>query len=201
MITGPTRKKGTNNPMPTFRTKIPNQFDLPRRILRLGELAYNLWWTWHPNAQRIYSRIDQELWERLNHNPLLFLRQVGRSEINAAAQNKVYLEHYDRVLADFDHYMGNTDTWFARTYPQDGSKAVAYFSMEFGLHETLPIYSGGLGVLSGDHLKGASDLGLALVGVGFMYSEGYFTQRISEDGWQEAQNNPSRSATCPSCRY
>jgi len=183
--------------MTTFRTKIPNHFDLPRRITRLGELAYNLWWTWHPNAQRLLSRIDQELWERLNHNPLLFLRQVGRSEINAVSQNKLYLEHYDQVMADFDRYLGNTDSWFSSTHPQDIAKTIAYFSMEFGLHETLPIYSGGLGVLSGDHLKGASDLGLPLVGIGFMYAEGYFTQRISEDGWQEAQNNPIKVSNLP----
>ena len=183
--------------MTTFRTKIPNHFDLPRRITRLGELAYNLWWTWHPNAQRLLSRIDQELWERLNHNPLLFLRQVGRSEINAVSQNKLYLEHYDQVMADFDRYLGNTDSWFSSTHPQDITKTIAYFSMEFGLHETLPIYSGGLGVLSGDHLKGASDLGLPLVGIGFMYAEGYFTQRISEDGWQEAQNNPIKVSNLP----
>jgi starch phosphorylase len=183
--------------MPTFRTKIPNHFDLPRRITRLGELAYNLWWTWHPNAQRLFGRIDQELWERLNHNPLLFLRQVGRSEINAASQNKHYLGQYDQVLADFDAYLGNTEPWFARAHPQDSPKTIAYFSMEFGLHETLPIYSGGLGVLSGDHLKGASDLGLNLVGIGFMYAEGYFSQRVSEDGWQEAQNNPITVSNLP----
>ena len=92
--------------MPTFRSKIPNHFDLPRRITRLGELAYNLWWTWNPDAQRLFSRIDQELWERLNHNPLLFLRQVGRSEINAASQNKHYLGQYDQVLADFEPCFG-----------------------------------------------------------------------------------------------
>ncbi|HCC78714.1 MAG: alpha-glucan phosphorylase [Chloroflexi bacterium GWB2_49_20] len=183
--------------MPTFRTKIPNRFDLPRRITRLGELAYNLWWTWNPDAQRLFSRIDQELWERLNHNPLLFLRQVGRSEINAASQNKHYLGQYDQVLADFDVYLGNTEPWFARMHPQDSPKTIAYFSMEFGLHETLPIYSGGLGVLSGDHLKGASDLGLNLVGIGFMYAEGYFSQRISEDGWQETQNNPITVSNLP----
>ncbi len=176
--------------MPTFRTKIPNHFDLPRRITRLGELAYNLWWTWNPDAQRLFGSLDQELWESLNHNPLLFLRQVGRSEINAASQNKHYLEKYDRILADFDAYLGNETPWFTRTHPQDSTKTVAYFSMEYGLHETLPIYSGGLGVLSGDHLKGSSDLGINLVGMGLLYAEGYFSQRISEDGWQDAQNNP-----------
>ncbi len=175
--------------MPTFRTKIPNHFDLPRRISRLGELAYNLWWTWNPSAQRLYYRIDYALWERLNHNPLLFLRSVGRSEVNAAAQNPIYLEMYDRVFAGFDSYMDAKDTWCTQTYEDCCDQQWAYFSMEFGVHETLPIYSGGLGVLAGDYLKESSDLGLPLVGVGLMYAEGYFSQRISEDGWQETVNN------------
>jgi glycogen phosphorylase len=176
--------------MPKFRTKIPNHFDLPRRINRLGELAYNLWWTWNPSAQRLYYRIDYALWERLNHNPLLFLRSVGRSEVNAAAQNPIYLEMYDRVFAMFDAYMNARSTWFSRTYKGNGRQQTAYFSMEFGLHEIMPIYSGGLGVLAGDYLKEASDLGMPMVGVGLMYAEGYFSQRISEDGWQESINKP-----------
>jgi starch phosphorylase len=175
--------------MPTFRTKIPNHFDMPRRINRLGELAYNLWWTWNPSAQRLYYRIDYALWERLNHNPLLFLRSVGRSEVNAAAQNPIYLEIYDRVFASFDAYLNAKETWCTHTYEDRCKQQSAYFSMEFGLHETLPIYSGGLGVLAGDYLKESSDLGLPLVGVGLMYAEGYFSQRISEDGWQESVNN------------
>jgi starch phosphorylase len=176
--------------MTSFLAKTPNHFDLPRRINRLGELAYNLWWTWNPLAQRLFNRIDNALWERLNHNTLRFLRQVGRTEINAAAQDPIYLELYDRVFTEFDQYLKATDTWCARTYKNRCKQMVAYFSMEFGLHEMLPIYSGGLGVLAGDHLKEASDLGLPLVGLGLMYAEGYFTQRISEDGWQEAVNNP-----------
>ncbi len=176
--------------MTNFLTKIPNHFDLPRRIRRLGELAYNLWWTWNPYAQRLFNRIDNALWERLNHNPLVFLRQVGRAEINAAAQNPYYLELYDKVFADFDAYMNASETWCTHMYQNRCHGTIAYFSMEFGLHETLPIYSGGLGVLAGDHLKEASDLGLPLVGLGLMYAEGYFSQRISEDGWQEAINQP-----------
>ncbi len=176
--------------MPTFRTKIPNHFDLPRRIARLSELAYNLWWTWNPTAQRLFYRIDYALWEDVNHNPIRFLRQVERSEINAAALNRVYLELYDRVFERFDAYLKAADTWYAHNSPKRNKHTVAYFSMEFGLHEILPIYSGGLGVLAGDHLKEASDLGLPLVGIGLMYAEGYFSQRISEDGWQEAVNNP-----------
>jgi starch phosphorylase len=175
--------------MLNFLTKIPNHYDLPRRINRLGELAYNLWWTWNPHAQRLFYRIDFALWERLNHNPLRLLASVGRYEINAVAQDPVYLEAYDRVFASFDEYLKNNDTWASRTYKSYSKQEIAYFSMEFGLHEILPIYSGGLGVLAGDHMKQASDLGLPLIGVGLMYAEGYFSQRISEDGWQEAINN------------
>ena len=176
--------------MTDFHTRIPNHFDLPRRINRLGELAYNLWWTWQPNAQRLFSRIDNDLWERLSHNPILLLRQVERSTLNEAAQDNKYMARYDSVFAEFDNYLANSDTWSDRTHPKLASKPIAYFSMEYGLHETLPIYSGGLGVLAGDHLKEASDLGLPLVGVGLMYAEGFFSQRISEDGWQDAFNNP-----------
>jgi starch phosphorylase len=107
------------------------------------------------------------------------------------------MDSYQRVFADFDAYLAQTDTWTHRTQPKLASNPIAYFSMEFGLHETLPIYSGGLGVLAGDHLKEASDLGLPLVGVGFMYAQGYFSQRISEDGWQEALNNPLIFADLP----
>jgi glycogen phosphorylase len=174
--------------MPIFRTKIPNHFDLPRRINRLGELAYNLWWTWNPAAMRLFYRIDYALWERLNHNPLVFLRSVGRTEVNAAAQNPIYLDLYDRVFAGFDEYMNASKTWSSQSYEDRSKQRSVYFSMEFGLHEILPIYSGGLGVLAGDYLKESSDLGLPLVGVGLMYAEGYFSQRISEDGWQESNN-------------
>jgi starch phosphorylase len=176
--------------MTTFRSKMKNHFDLPRRINRLGELSYNLWWTWNPYAQRLFNRLDNALWERVNHNPHRFLHSVERSLLNAASQDTVYLAMYDRVFADFDGYLGRNDTWYATRPDHRDSQTIAYFSMEFGLHETLPIYSGGLGVLAGDHLKEASDLGLPLVGLGLLYTEGYFSQRISEDGWQDAANNP-----------
>ncbi len=169
-----------------FRSTHPNHFTLPRRIERLAELAYNLWWTWNPDAMRLFLRIDPLLWEKTYHNPIKFLRLVERAKINAAVQNRFYLEDYDRILAEFDAYCTRKDTWFATTYPELRNRPIAYFSMEFGLHETLPIYAGGLGILSGDHVKEASDLGLPFVAVGFFYTEGYFTQRITEDGWQEA---------------
>ncbi|HEY6074678.1 MAG TPA: alpha-glucan family phosphorylase, partial [Anaerolineales bacterium] len=183
--------------MNSFHSKIPNHFDLPRRISRLGEMAYNLWWTWQPDAQRLFDRIDSDLWERLSHNPIRLLRELGRSTINEAAQDKSFLDLYDRVFQAFDAYMAKTDCWAQQAHPELANRPIAYFSMEFGLHESLPIYSGGLGVLSGDHLKEASDLGLPLTAVGLMYGQGYFTQRLSEDGWQEAVNNPMNLKDLP----
>lgn len=182
--------------MSTFKTKLPNQFDLPRRINRLGELSYNLWWAWNPTALRLFNRIDNNLWEQVKHSPIRFLRELERPVLNAAAQDPDYLDLYDRVFSDFDAYLNRKDTWYATEHPNQQNQ-IAYFSMEFGLHETLPIYSGGLGVLSGDHLKETSDIGLPLVGIGLLYSEGYFSQRISEDGWQDAINNPLNFADLP----
>ena len=173
-------------PMSEFRANKLNHFNLPQPIHRLGELAYNLWWTWVPSAERLFSRIDPSLWERLDHNPVLLLRQVERSQLNAVAHDQSYLQLCEQTLQDFDEYMAAEDTWFTREHPELSGKSIAYFSSEFGLHETLPIYAGGLGILSGDHLKEASDLGLPLVAASFIYTQGYFSQHITEDGWQEA---------------
>ena len=159
---------------------------LPKRISRLSDLVYNLWWTWHLDVQRLFERIDNVWWEASYHNPVRFLNHVERKALNAAVRDNRFTVLYDRVMAEFDTYLSSSDTWFARTFPDLLGKTMAYFSMEFGLHESLPIYAGGLGVLSGDHCKTASDLGLPFVGVGFLYPQGYFRQRITEDGWQEA---------------
>jgi len=176
--------------MDIFKTKLPKPFDLPKRIERLGELAYNLWWTWQPETGHLFGKLDYDMWERLGHNPIRLLREIGRPRLNQAVKDADYLDLYDRVFTSFDAYLSNTKTWTRLTHPEFDSRSIAYFSMEFGLHETLPIYSGGLGVLAGDHLKEASDLDLPLTGIGFMYAQGYFSQRLSEDGWQEALNNP-----------
>jgi starch phosphorylase len=173
--------------MDQYRGVIPNHFSLPKRIDRLGDLAYNLWWTWNPDVQRLYKLIDSELWERVTHNPILFLRNVERSKLNSVSHDSYYLEFYDQALQTFDQYMEREDTWYQVNHGHIQKETIAYFSTEYGLHETLPIYAGGLGVLSGDHLKEASDLGLPLVAMGFLYTKGYFTQIITEDGWQEAQ--------------
>jgi starch phosphorylase len=178
----------------------PPVFSLPKQLAELNELAYNLWWSWNPEALRLFRRIDPVLWERTSHNPVRFLQQVARKHLNAAAQDNTYLESYRRVLAAFNEYIDADTTWTRSTYPQLNGHPIAYFSTEFGLHEALPMYAGGLGVLSGDHLKEASDLGLPLVAVGFLYRQGYFRQHITEDGWQEAINenlNLAESAILP----
>lgn len=161
---------------------------MPARISRLYELAYNLWWSWHPEARALYRTLDPQVWEEVGHNPVRFLSVVDPHYLEQAAENHDYLQQYDSVISDFDHYMHprSDETWFGRVYPEYSDQVIAYFSAEFGLHESLPIYSGGLGILSGDHCKEASDLGLPLVGVGFLYPQGYFTQRITRDGVQEA---------------
>lgn len=173
---------------PNFNMETPNHYSLPRRINRLGELAFNMWWTWNPDAMRLFIKIDRHLWEKVYHNPVCFLREVERARLNAVTHDRYYLASYDSMFQAFDEYLAAQDTWFAANHGDKTDKTIAYFSMEFGLHETVPLYAGGLGVLSGDHLKEASDLGLPLVGIGFLYTRGYFSQRITEDGWQEVRD-------------
>ncbi len=175
----------------------PPNFGLPRRLNRLGSLPYNLWWMWNSEAPRVFTLIDKALWEKVYHNPLVFLRQVERSRLNAVTQDRYYLDVYDRVIHNFDIYLKGAKTWFKDAYPKNAESLIGYFSFEYGLHESMPVYAGGLGVLSGDHLKEASDLGLPLIGVGFLYTQGYFSQKITEDGWQEARNNPLQIENMP----
>ena len=167
-----------------FRTITVNP-SVPERISRLKELSYNLWFSWHPEAQDLFRMLHQEKWEELKHNPVRMLLEVDHQALQRAAEDDGFLNLYDKVMADMDSYMQG-DTWFKQNYPELSGKSIAYFSAEFGLHESLPIYSGGLGVLAGDHCKAASDIGLPLVGVGLLYKQGYFTQWINRDGWQEA---------------
>jgi starch phosphorylase len=157
-------------------------------IARLTELAYNLWWSWSPAAQALYEEVDPDLWKSVNHNPVRFLRLVSQRKLDRAAADAGYLARYLAVMTQFDAYMRPLagSTWYERQHPGPRETSIAYFSAEFGLHEALPIYSGGLGILSGDHCKTASDLGLPFVGVGFLYPQGYFEQRIDGDGRQQA---------------
>ncbi len=186
---------------------ILDEIRLPARISRLRELAYNLWWSWNEEAQWLYKQVDPLLWESVGHNPVAFLRRVSADKLSIAAENVGYMAAYSKVFRAFDVYMGESDTWFATTYPDLKDQVIAYFSTEFGLHESLPVYAGGLGILSGDHAKEASDLGLPFVGVGLLYHEGYFTQRINSDGWQEdiytefaPEDRPIRLALTPEGR-
>ena len=158
---------------------------LPERLSRLKDLAYNLWWSWHHEARFLFRDIDPILWESSSHNPVLLLYR-STEKLSRLAKDPRFLAHYDQVVDAFDHDTSCSDTWFERRFGKEAkNRAVAYFSAEFGLHASLPLYSGGLGVLAGDHLKSASDLDLPLVGVGFMYPKGYVTQRLGPDGWQQ----------------
>lgn len=168
--------------------EIPNSFNLPYRIKRLADLAHNLWWVWNPEAARMFKEIDTLTWDLSNHNPVVFLRNVDRSIFDDLIKDRYFLDRYDRILREFDAYMKEPNTWFKQNYPKITDDEIAYFSFEYGLHESLMVYAGGLGVLSGDHLKESSDLGLPLIAVGFLYTYGYFSQKITEDGWQEARN-------------
>ena len=159
---------------------------LPVRINRLNELAHNLWWSWHPDANWLFQHLDKTLWELTHHNPVKLLQQISPARLCAAAADPAFLRSYDGIMLAFDKCLSAKGTWFTEKYPSLAGHTIAYFSAEFGLHISLPIYSGGLGILAGDHCKEASDLGLPLVGVGFIYPQGYFQQRITAEGRQEA---------------
>ncbi len=160
--------------------------DLPGAISRLTDLAYNLRWSWDHETIALFRRLAPKTWEKTYHNPVAVLGQISQERLEFVSNDPAFMAHYNRVLVDFDHYMASTDTWYQRNRPAgDKDPIMAYFSMEFGLTESLQNYSGGLGVLSGDHLKSASDLGLPLVGVGLLYQEGYFQQYLNADGYQQ----------------
>jgi len=159
---------------------------LPHRIARLEELAYNFWWSWHREARDLFKMLDYTLWRTTSHNPVQILLEVTPERLTEVASDPLFLRRYDAVMMALDADLKNGHLWFPSKYPDLTDRPVAYFSAEFGLHRSLPIYSGGLGVLAGDHCKEASDIGLPFVAVGFLYEMGYFRQRITPDGWQEA---------------
>ncbi|MGH7806437.1 MAG: alpha-glucan family phosphorylase, partial [Candidatus Binatia bacterium] len=162
-----------------------NNRQLPKKLARLEELAYNLWWSWRDDARTLFESIDRTIWESSQHNPVLLLQDVSDERLAELADDPVFRKRLLSVLRAFDQDMSAEDSWIAGEHPEMKGTLIAYFSAEFGLHTSLPIYSGGLGVLAGDHCKEASNLGVPLVGVGFMYPRGYFHQRISTGGWQE----------------
>ena len=170
---------------------------LPERIARLHDIATNLFWSWDRDARSLFRLLDRPLWHRTRHNPLEQLRRVSPERLAACSRDQHFLRLYDTVAAVLDQGLTSADTWFSREYAGLGTNPVAYFCAEFGLHNSVPIYSGGLGVLAGDHCKAASDLGVPLVGVGLLYTKGYFDQRLRLDGWQEDSDQPFQPATAP----
>jgi starch phosphorylase len=161
--------------------------DVPPPLAPLLELAHNLWWVWHHDALELFRRLDRDLWEQVYHNPTKMLGMIPQEKLAAAARDEGYLAHLGRVYEQFKKHLSE-DGWYKRTYgnkPGADKLLVGYFSAEFGIHESLPVYSGGLGVLAGDHLKSASEIGLPLVAVGLLYRNGYFQQYLSSEGWQQ----------------
>ncbi|MFW6161197.1 MAG: alpha-glucan family phosphorylase [Planctomycetota bacterium] len=157
---------------------------LPDNLQALRELAYNLWWCWNADAFELFRRLDPDVWRRVRHNPVRLLAETSQERMTEASHDDGFVAAVQRVRDKFEGYMA-AETWFGETHADLGQTRVAYFSAEFGLTECLPIYSGGLGVLAGDHMKSTSDLGLPLVGIGLLYREGYFRQYLSADGWQQ----------------
>ncbi len=171
--------------------------ELPDKFKRLNDIAYNLWWSWNPEAIDLYREIDLELWEKLGKNPVRFLQEVSQKKLQAKLDDESFIERLDRVVKEFDDYMSDKGTWFNQNYPEHSDDGIAYFSAEYGLNEVLPIYSGGLGVLSGDHCKSASDMGLPFTAIGLFYKQGYFSQRINIHGWQETCFNTLNTSQLP----
>ena len=165
----------------TSEIKLSN---LPERIRGLGKLAYNLWWSWNPPARDLFRTLDLQTWRESEHNPVRMLSLVQQEVLESAVQDPEFLARYDAVMDRFEAETASHAGWFTTEYGPH-RPLLAYFSAEYGLHASLPLYAGGLGVLAGDYLKECSDLAVPVVAVGMIYSEGYVWQRIREDGWQE----------------
>ena len=175
----------------------PHTTDQKRQISsRLELLARNLWWTWNPEAQVVFQELSPLVWERSNHNAIEVLKEVSSTELHARLHDPDLLKKVHVALEEFEGYMNDHATW-AHHHASSLKQPVAYFSAEFGLHESLPIYSGGLGILSGDHTKSASDLGIPFIGIGLFYRNGYFQQRIGPDGWQQELYPPQSPEHLP----
>ncbi len=180
-------------PQKTF-TVLPS---LPDELTPLLRIAYDLHWAWNHDAIDLFRRLDGDMWEAVGHNPVRMLGTISQERLDQAAGNPAYLAHMERVVSVFDEYDAAPTTWFSRTHGDRNDLVVAYFSAEFGITECLSIFAGGLGILAGDHLKSASDLGVPLVGVGLLYQQGYFRQRLSERGWQQEFYEENDFATLP----
>ncbi|MBU1626571.1 alpha-glucan family phosphorylase, partial [bacterium] len=187
---------GTNSTQPRFRS-FSVITDLPKEIEKLREISYNLWWTWHSRAFKLFERIDPILWEESNHNPVALLEMLDSNKLNSIIGNKRIMSHYKSVVEDFDAYINDKSSVLNDLEYIKPDSPVAYFSMEIGLHESIRTYSGGLGILSGDHLKVTSDLKFPLIGVSLLYKYGYFKQKINRDDLQIPIDVPNNFAQMP----
>src|ERR1043166_110600 len=171
--------------MPTFQiyNVMPT---LPAALEPLREMSFNLWWTWEPSARRLFRHLDPDLWNRTNHNPVRMLQLSRQARLEELAQDKAFLRELKQVHDAFKEYLARADTYGKTGAGAAIKRPIAYFSAEFGFHESIPNYSGGLGILAGDHCKSASDLDLNFVAVGLLYRHGYFKQEIDKDGTQQA---------------
>src|SRR6266581_1646299 len=173
--------------MPTFQTYNVTP-TLPAVLEPLREMSFNLWWTWEPSARRLFRQLDPELWDRTNHNPVRMLQLSRQSRLEEISQDKAFLRELRQVFEEFEKYLGRHDTYGKTGAGSAIKNPIAYFSAEFGFHESIPNYSGGLGILASDHCKSASDLDLNFVAIGLLYRHGYFRQQIDKEGIQEAIN-------------
>ena len=171
--------------------------NISETIASLNILARNIWWTWNQDAREIFSELSSRTWENVYHNPVAVLNEISEAELRNRLLDPNYLKKVDRVLQDFGNYMKPSNTWTSQHAPDLKNKSIAYFSAEFGLHETLPIAAGGLGVLAGDHIKSASDLGLEFNGITLFYREGYFQQSINQENWQTEYYNQLNPKNLP----
>lgn len=170
---------------PKFSHAFEVATDLPESLRPLKRLASNYWWTWDHEARELFRAIDKERWEASEHNPILFLNSLAPERVRKLSEDHFFVSRVTHCVDRLEEYL-KADNWFDRAYPGEKERTkIAYFCAEFGISEGLPIYSGGLGILAGDHLKAASDLGVPLVGVGLLYNRGYFRQRLTHDGWQQ----------------
>ena len=158
--------------------------NLPERIRGLERLSYNLWWSWHRQARELFPAMDLQAWRESDHNPVRMLVSLSQQALEDTARDKDFLKNYDSVMADFDANIASHTGWFTTQFSSP-TAPLAYFSAEYGFHHSLPLYAGGLGVLAGDYIKECSDLAIPVVAVGLIYSRGYLSQKIRDDGWQE----------------
>lgn len=201
LMTAPAAPDNSADTLTKGRSSTPSALNtialLPARLEGLQHLAMNLAWSWNRDARMLFRDIDEPMWQRLRHNPLLLLQRIDPARLVALAEDDAFCARYDRVMQWLAAEKSDQHTWYARTFPELRGKPVAYFCAEFGVHNSVPIYSGGLGVLAGDHLKTASDLGVPIVAVGILYRNGYFDQHIRADGWQEDSDNRFELSSTP----